>query len=149
MYEIREATSSDAAMVAAMIRPDDRRELAAIGLKPLQSIVSSLAASSKSWVGLVDNVPVCIFGVSEWGDGTGRPWMIGTVELEEHQRIFIRKCKECVESMQDGYELLHNYVDARNERAIAWLKWLGFVIGDAKPLGMRGEMFHHFWRFTK
>jgi len=145
-YEIIPATSSHAAVVAACIRQADRDELAMIGQSPLFAAVSSLNASLKAWAGIVDGSPICMFGVSEWPDGTGRPWMIATEELEPNQKIFLRKCRICVDAMQEGYGILHNFVSAENKTAIKWLRWLGFTIGPLQPYGINDEPFYYFWK---
>jgi Protein of unknown function (DUF2833) len=147
-YSIVKAAYHHAAMVAASVRADDRAELAAVGQSPLMAAVTSLHSSTKAWTGIVDGEPICIFGVSEWADGSGRPWMIATDKLEPNQRIFLRKCKECVAAMLDGYNLLHNFVSADNTTAIKWLQWLGFEIGQLQPYGKNGETFYYFWKYS-
>lgn len=139
------ATASHAAVIAANTRHEDKRELAACGYKPLAATLLSLHASTQAWTGLVDCQPICVFGISEWPDGTGRPWMVGTELLAKHQKIFLRRCKNCVAIMQDNYSLLHNYVDARNLLAVKWLKWLGFKFDEATPYGPEGLPFLHFY----
>lgn len=143
--EIVPATIHHAAIIAANIRPDDKAELAACGYKPLPAILVSLNASTHAWTGMVDGEPICIFGVSPWGDDTGRPWMVGTEQIVKHQKIFLRYCKKCVAIMQDNYSLLHNYVDDRNLLAVKWLKWLGFKFDEATPYGPDGLPFLHFY----
>lgn len=135
---------TDAALVAGFMREADKRELAAIGQSPLWGAVSSIDASKRAWVGKVRGVPICIFGVSEWPDGTGRPWMLGTDELPHNARIFIRRCKSCVKEMRKLYPVLQNYVDVHNVNTIEWLKWLGFEMMEQTPYGVNGEVF---WRF--
>jgi hypothetical protein len=39
---------------------------------------------------------------------------------------------------------MRNYVDARHARSIRWLKWLGFTIEEARPMGFAGLPFHPF-----
>lgn len=148
MHEIRPATVFDAAVVAAGIRPGDKQELAAMGYQPLVAVLMSMQDSSRSWAGVVDGEVICVFGVGTWPDGTGRPWMIGTALLDKHAKLFLSHCRECVSAMRGGYALLHNHVDVRNERAIRWIKWLGFEIGPAVPVGMNGEPFYRFWMWT-
>ena len=42
------------------------------------------------------------------------------------------------------YAVLTNFVDARNEPAIKYLRWLGFRFGVATPWGSAGLPFHPF-----
>ena len=143
-YAIVPATAVHGAIVAANIRQSDREELERLGLKPLQEIMASLAASSMAWTGIVNGTPICVFGVSEWADGTGRPWMIGTEELVRHQRIFLRECKSCVDAMKSRHDTLMNLVCVQNVNAIKWLRWLGFKMLDTMPYGVNGELFQRF-----
>jgi len=43
-----------------------------------------------------------------------------------------------------GYSHLENWVDARNTKAINWLRWLGFTVHDPVPFGVAGLPFHRF-----
>lgn len=68
-----------------------------------------------------------IFGVSSPSEGTGCPWLMGTDRISEISITFLRESKKWVEEKNKKYPLLMNYVDVRNERAIQWLKFLGFT----------------------
>lgn len=98
--------------------------------------------------GLVDGVPVCVFGVTHTNDisGVAIPWLITTNRLEKHARLFLAHCRGVVMGMRSGCRLLVNYVDARNTRAIKWLRWLGFTL-DAEPIAFGVQGFP-FYRFT-
>jgi len=89
---------------------------------------------------------VCIFGVAPASllGSVGVPWMIGTQEIDSHAKAFLRRNKAYVERMSELYNYLVNFVDARNTRAIGWLKWLGFTILEAQPHGPDGLPFHRF-----
>jgi hypothetical protein len=119
--------------IAADMREADREELrAAWCLTPLDCMFHGLAHSEKAWVGFIDGEPVCMFGVvaSSILGNVGRPWMVGTKQLDEHPLVFLRRCKRegCLREMRERFDVLTNYVDARNTRAIQWLVWLGFEI---------------------
>ena len=124
--------------IAREIREADRQELwAAACLTPEQALWKSLAASSVAWTGLYDSIPVCMFGVAGGSElsGVGMPWMIGTKLVDRYAVQFLRRNKAKVREMLDLYPQLLNYVDARNTRAIRWLKWLGFKLGNPVPYG--------------
>ena len=127
--EIVTATAEHIPMIAAQVREADRAELwAAACQTPEQTMTLGLRISEMSWTGLMDGIPVCMFGVvlaSVLGN-IGRPWMVGTHHLDEHPTVFLRRCKGCVKIMMDRFNQLENYVDVRNEQALRWLTWLGF-----------------------
>ena len=119
------------------IREADREELLASSNRtPNEVLIQGLMISEMAWTGMVDGEPVCIFGVAPCETaGVGRPWMIGTKLLEKYQMVFLRRCKPRVVIMQCLFEVLENWVDARNTRAIQWLKWLGFSFSEPVPAG--------------
>ncbi|MFG1419929.1 hypothetical protein V5F38_19115 [Xanthobacter sp. V0B-10] len=53
-------------------------------------------------------------------------WMLGTPVLEKHQTEFLRAGRKWVREMADRHGHISNHVDARNTKAIQWLRWLGF-----------------------
>lgn len=135
--------------VAENVRDADRDELwAAACLTPEQALSKSMECSTLAWTGLYDNVPVCMFGVSEGSAlaGVGIPWMIGTKLVDKYATQFLRRNKGKVQEMLNVYPLLMNYVDVRNTRAIRWLRWLGFEIGASIPFGPYNMPFRPFTR---
>jgi hypothetical protein len=124
--------------IAGSIREADKSELwAAACLSPEAALWKSLSSSSMAWTGLYDSLPVCMFGVASGSElaGVGLPWMIGTQELDRLAITFLRRNKSKIQEMLDIYPRLMNYVDDRNKKAIRWLKWLGFIIGEPVPFG--------------
>lgn len=130
--------------IARRVREEDRRELALLGLEPDQALRLSLRSALAAWTGTVDDVPVCMFGVSPGEFGEGRPWMIGTADLDRFAMIFLRRNKVKLEEMLDLRPVLANYVSAENVRAIQWLSWLGFTIEAPLSWGRSRQPFHRF-----
>ena len=146
--EVVAATPGHVAALARHLRAADRAEVwAAAHVGPAEALGRSLAASPLAWTGLMDCRPACMFGVGSGGPDWGRPWMLGTGLVERHAAAFLRRCRPQVARMQAAYPLLINHVDARNDAAIRWLRWLGFTIGTAAPWGAQGLPFHPFWRW--
>lgn len=98
---------------------------------PEQVLHDGLVSSTHCWAGVIDDRPLCIFGVAPLSllGGVGVPWMAATDDLERHQFAFLRRNRLYVRMMMERYDRLVNVVDARNETAIRWLKWLGFQFG--------------------
>lgn len=145
--EVMPATLAHAREAAENLRQADRDELwAASRSTPWNALRNGVTASTRAWAGLVDDEVACLFGVApqSLASGTGMAWMLATPLIEEHQVLFLRRCRPVVAEMGRGYAYLHNHVDARNEKAIRWLRWLGFTIHDPAPYGALGLPFHHF-----
>lgn len=145
--EVREAMPEDIPAIAVAMRHADRAEVeASHGHSAEEALTSSLAASTAAWTGLIDGVPVCMFGVGPIAilAGRGAPWMLGTDHIDKWPRTFLRRCRPCVTAMLAVYPYLENYVDDRNEKSKQWLRWLGFKVA-AEPVTLRnGAVFRHF-----
>jgi len=131
--------------LAFYMQKEDRDNAWAIAhISPEQAIRHSVEASIESETWLVDGRVMAIRGVSK---GTflspyACVWMLGAEGLRNYPVIFLKGSREWVERMLDEHSHLVNYVDGRNKRSLKWLKWLGFTIHPAAPLGIEGRMFH-------
>lgn len=146
VYEVRPATDELLAEVASRPRSADVEELWAAGrLTPLEAVQMG-QRFGEAYIGMVDGEPVCAFGVTPISalSGLGAPWMVGSTALDAHFRGFLRGCGPVVRAMLSQWPRLVNYVDARNLRAVKWLKWLGFIILPPVPYGHDGLPFHPF-----
>lgn len=134
--------------IAANLRQQDRQEITALFGDNIPSVLDlTWKRTPNPQVAWIAGEPVCMFGVCKVDtlSGKGNPWMVGTPKVEDHPVVFLRKSRELRDEMLDSYRELTNFVDARNTYSLSWLKWLGFAIEPALPLGRRGEMFHRFW----
>lgn len=120
----------------------DREELWAVAaVTPDDAMRIGLRDSDYARTGLFDGVPVAMGGINR-----GIAWLVTTDLIENNVRLFLRESRREIEQAMTGYERLSNYVDARNRKAIRWLRWLGFTIDDPAPYGVFGLLFHYFWR---
>ena len=145
--EIVPATSEHITPIADHVREADRAEFwAATYSLPADVMRRGLRVSETVYTGLIDGIPVCMFGVASAGllGGVGRPWMVGTDHLDRHALLFLKRCRKVVAEMVALFPILENYVDSRNVRAIQWLKWLGFKMDEAMPVGVLGIPFIRF-----
>ena len=144
---LRPLREGDLAAVAANARPADVAEMAALGLSFDDALATSVARSDWTAVGIVDDEPVCVFGVAPGSllGGIGVPWMLGTRALDRRdvQVPFLRTSRRVVDAMLATYPRLSNIVDARNALAIRWLGWLGFEFDDLR-IPVRGQVFRIF-----
>lgn len=145
---IRDPEPGDAQALVDNLRPADRAEVSAlIGEgRELDSVTEGLRISLYAWTATVDGEVACIFGVAPVNllGGQGAPWMLGTPLIDKHRRAFMRLSPTYIARMLAVAPSLFNVVDARNVRAIGWLKRMGFTIHDPQPLGVAGLPFHLF-----
>lgn len=102
---------------------------------PVEALRASVRVSSKAWL-MVDRtgLPIGLCGVAAAPvAGVGVPWMVGTPGLERERLALARQTAEIVAQMQEGFTVLTNFVDARNDAALDWLLWSGFHLIDADP----------------
>ena len=113
---------------------------------PKEALVRSLAASPNAMAGLYQGRVVCMYGVAEISllSTVGIPWLLGTDEIEEHSKYFLRHNRYYMREISKRYSYLVNFVDARNTVAIRWLEWLGFRVLPAQPFGPDDMPFHRF-----
>jgi len=131
------ATEEDARELAPLLRAEDRAEVLALGVEPVDGLLQSLAAAREAWT-YRDNGPIiCMAGVSPLSliGSTGVPWLLGSPLVAVHRRAFLVETRRMVAHWLTVFPLLRNVVDARYEAAIRWLRWLGFTIGEPFPLG--------------
>lgn len=114
--------------IAGAMRQADRDEILKLnGVTPRQGLDLSLAQYGKHWTGLVDGVPVAIFGVVPVSviGGAGVVWLLGANDVMRHRHIFARVSREIVSTLLEDYDVLMNIVHAENRVALRWLAWLG------------------------
>lgn len=148
LAKIYPATIEHAQAIAPVVRQADIDEVWASSLStPLRAMTSGIKYSKESFTGFVGDKPVCMWGVVQESlvGNIGVPWMIATEYLEKFDRVFIRHCKAQALEIFNRYDTLINHVDARNKKAIRWLKWIGFTVEtEAKPYGIKQLPFHKF-----
>lgn len=133
--------------MAPRMREADRVEVwAASAATPLEALTTSLQRTPAALTGMVDGLPVCMFGVSPVTllCGRGIPWLLGSEELPRYAVPFLRRNRAYLAAMRERYSKLTNYVDARNALSIRWLKWMEFGIMSTEPYGPFGLPFHRF-----
>jgi len=147
-YQIVPATREHAVKLAARMRASDLRELRALGLDPFVALYDGIKVSRDAVTGLVDGRVLGMFGVAVYVplSDEGCPWFLGSYEVPQHSRAFLRFCKTGLSHIAPQYSLLVNYVDARYPEAVRWVRWLGFTVDAPEPRGPHGVLFHRFWR---
>jgi hypothetical protein len=134
--------------MAPQLRKADLRELEALGKEPAAALREAVEVSKTCYaVELATGELVALFGVAPTGDpNLGAVWLLGTDHVHRIPLTFLRRSKEWLHKLFDGFQLLGNYCHAENTLHIEWLRWLGFRFLCRAPLGQHGEEFLEFVR---
>lgn len=152
MATFRQTKPEDIKPLAENLRKADIEELAAsTGLTPEVALRLSVSVSEEAnTIVLEDGTVVGIFGLSHMSDTVGCPWLVGTDLLPTIRTAFLRGSKAWIEEKNEEYPVLTNYVHAKNETAIQWLRFLGFnFINLIEEHGVGKEPFYEFVRIKQ
>jgi hypothetical protein len=120
---------------------------AIIGESPHLGVLESWNNSLRKWIVFKGEEPVAIFGVRPAGmfSDIGIPWLSVTDGIAKIKRFFVAHSKPMIKEMRRDFEMLVTLVDARFIKAIRYLKWCGFKMGNTEPFGALGLTFHKFY----
>ena len=142
----------DCYYVAQRMRSADRDEVASCGRTPIRCLLNGYIYGHKCITILIDGIPIAICGtvISNAKEPKAASiWLLGTDGITEHKRLFIENSKAYLDYLCEGYDLVWNYVDARNRVHIRWLRWLGFVfIRSTTDKSIDGTSFYEFAKIT-
>ena len=147
------ATESEITSVVLRLRQEDIEECYAMfGVHP-QILFRNLDRDHGQIYSIVTRQgrPVALAGVHPLlSDPTiAQIWMCATEELLAHQMEFLKYSRPFIEEVSAPFRLVYNYVDARNEVHLKWLKWCGFTfINELPRWGAQGRPFYTFLRIT-
>lgn len=146
--KVRPARLKDAVALAPRLRDADLQEIAArSGRSPEEVLREGIQAGQAFAVELASGEVCALFGVVATPEPKlGSVWMLGSDSLFSIRFTFLRHSREWVKHLFQGYDLLGNFVDARNVVHVEWLKWLGFRFLRRVPIGLNGEIFLEFVR---
>jgi Bacteriophage T7, probable scaffold protein Gp13 len=151
MLRFRAATASDARLLSTRLRRSDSAEIwAAVGRDAESVLVEGVAASDPCWAVISGgDAPIALFGVvpDSGQPGSGMVWLLGSDELENNSIGVLRLSSQWVERLHERYDYLWNYIDARNESHIDWLRWCGFHL--VERIERHGFEQRPFWRFER
>jgi hypothetical protein len=133
--------------VATHLRKEDFDEVFALtGKSPHLALMEDWEMSSRRWIIFNKQAQaVAVLGVRplyQFSD-EGDLWLLGTDGLNKISKFFLKISKPILEEMKGGFKTLVGYIDARYEKTIRWMKWMGFTIEEAEPFGVMGLPFHN------
>lgn len=147
MHAIEVAGVEHVVALAPRLRAADLAEIqASSGKDPEGVLLCSVALSDAAWAWCIDGTPVLIGGLAPHPENRawGVPWALGSEDASRHPRQLVGLLVTTARRALLRYERLENYVDARNHKALAFLRWAGFAIHEAEPYGVAGLPFHRF-----
>lgn len=132
MISFTVATPEDAAELAARMRGEDAREVAALGMTPQQALDHALEGSAIATTVRTDSGVLAMYGVVDRSvlGGDGLLWCLGSDEMPRRARDIMFWSPRIVASLQERYASLDCAVDTRYKQAVRWVERLGF-----KPVG--------------
>lgn len=147
-HELLVPTHKHVYELSATMRQADVEEVWALyHLDPELALYLSIGNSCWSYAGLIDGRVIAIFGVGAIGTfltEKGVPWALVSEYATDYPISFLRFSRVYLERMKNEFSELVNIIDARNVKAIEWLKWLGFEIMPTIPAGVERREFHPF-----
>ncbi len=152
VWRVERAEAAHIPAIAARMRASDRREVwASHRHTPSEALQNALARSELAWTCLVRGEPALMWGAGDAGArNTGSPWLLGTADIDQVSREFLRQSRDYVARMHERFPRLENCVHHANRPSIRWLRWCGFTVESANParvVSIHGEPFFRFWRF--
>lgn len=149
---VHPATLEDMLHVGRNLKADDRLELGG-GISD-GGISGALTISSKvlAWTPEGSSLPTAIFGVVPEGNSgpvrVGYVWSLSTPGVYREWRAIHRAAPAILDVLGEGYQVLANVKDTRNEHHCRWLQSLGFVF-IANLKGEDGVTYYEFVRIQK
>lgn len=127
------------------MRKADRDEVQAAGLSSYRAVNRAFRNGILSRSAFVDGEIAAMWGLGgTLISNVGTPWLLTTHAAERVPLTFVKVGKSEVERMLMHRSVLENYVTADYEKAIKFLRILGFRVGAPFPFGIRGQMFCKF-----
>lgn len=144
---VRRTLISDVDKLKNRLRPSDIQEvLASHNYTSEAALMLSIQESTISLTIEYDNEAVAMFGINP-DSALGNKatiWFLGSSAIDKKKIRFLRHGQAFIDLFLSLYPYLYNYIDARNKKSIAWLKFLGAKIQEAKPYGFEQLPFHYF-----
>ena len=144
---IRKPTKEDVDYLIKNIRDEDQIEIVAAGGVSIEEVIGSMGhLIDQSYVWEVNGEVICLFGITpdETNEDVGIAWLLSTKGFNRYAFEFAGRCKDVFNPLAREFKYIYNYIHEENKLSIKWLKWLGFDILPAEPIGNKGANFHKF-----
>lgn len=138
--------------IADNLRQGDLDEVRATSeLPPRDALHLSYELSSHAYVIFSSQrEPIAAFGAGAFAlPGVGVVWMLGTDGIRKEAFGIARRTRKYFDELNAAYFMLWNFIDARNETSLRWLKWGGFELLEEHPShGPERRLFYTFARMN-
>lgn len=138
--------------MAANARPEDVAEMKAeygddVSMLSILRTAYAVSDNPRTLVHPKTGEALAILGVRDASllGGVSVPWMLGTPVLETLPLHFLVGGVSYVREIRKHHRFLQNFVHVDNTTTINWLKRIGFEFDEAKPHGVKGELFYRFY----
>ena len=126
-----EAVQEDTFEIRDRLRFYDVRECYIHGASPTQALTDPFyVLGSRTYSIKLDDKVIGMCGTVPVDEKMGRVWMLGTQEINDNWRTFLRGTKKVVEILQGEYDTIENFVPIDHIDTIMWLQWSGFEIEE-------------------
>lgn len=128
MIRVEPATREHAERMAPVMRQEDSTEVLALGFSPLEALTHSLDNSFIAEAAVLDGDVVAMWGAcaEAYAGGKAFLWMLGTDHVPRNTKALLRGSASFVQHVHRFYPLLECLVDTRYDKAVRWIKWMGF-----------------------
>ena len=148
MAYYRDAVIDDCAILAPKMRQQDATEVwHSNGMSPLEALYMSYDICGENHTIIDDHGEIIgMFGCghNEETPNIGVPWLLASDKLPTITREFLPQSKEWIDSLDEKYDMLFNFVHADNKVSIRWLKWMGFKFLRKQYYGVNPSEFYPF-----
>lgn len=143
MMWIAEAKIGHAGMIARRLRAADREEILALYGDCRKAIRHCFMVSCIRRVAFVDGEIAAMWGVTgTLLSQTANVWLVTTPAIERIPFSFAKEARRELAEFMETREAVRGHVFAGYERAVRFMKMMGFSVGPPEPHGRTGEMFH-------
>ena len=126
---LRPAQPADCTLLARVLRPADRAELAAShpGQAPAELLQEFVRRSAHAYVLTYRQRPAAIFGLApdSWLGNRACVWLLTGDPVAKIPKTFFRTARRFVAAALSEYALLYNFADERYAAALRFVRRLG------------------------
>jgi hypothetical protein len=145
----RPSKEEDCYILAPNLRHQDQLEISySVGLSNDVVLVNSFNLSKTECNSIIHNdtvIGMFGLGIDPVNKTHGIPWLLGSDDLLQVKRPFLKQSKIWVDKISKDYTILYNYVHIGNKVSIKWLKYLGFIFIRLIPYyGVGRKPFYEF-----
>lgn len=141
--KITTSTEADATeIISKGLRLMSVRESEFILPNAVDTLRGAIGRGAYCWTGRLDGEIICMWGVERPTliSREGYLWFLTTSRIEDHSFIVARKSQLFIDEILERKEFdrIVGLVDAKFDRSVKWLRWLGFIVGATDhSTGMR------------